>query len=151
MYHHIKCDSAEVALYLLLNQYIDKAFAILQDDIPVKEWVVYHYSELQKFNFFNTLPNNMFGCCFIDEQKIWISNRTLLMDMDFSMNVIIHELTHLKTGKGHNDATYQKQYAAYCHKVETYKKSREPFYYNSLNPSPILYPASIKIADNTLE
>ncbi|GBG56971.1 hypothetical protein SPFL3102_02290 [Sporomusaceae bacterium FL31] len=150
MYHHINADSSAIALHLLLNQYIDKAFSIIQDDIPVKEWRIYHYSDLQKFNFFNNLPNNMFGCCYIDEKKIWISNRTLMMDEDFSINVIIHELTHLKTGKGHNDAMYQKQYAAYCHRLDIYKKGREPFYYNRLNLSPILDPAIMPLIENRL-
>lgn len=143
MYHHIKSDSSAIALRPLLNQHINKAFSIIQDDIPVKEWVIYHYSDFQKFNFFKSLPSNMFGCCYIDEQKIWISDRTLIMDEAFSMNVIIHELTHLKTGKGHHDSMYQKQYETYHHRIEAYQKGREPFYYNRLNPLPILYPAGM--------
>lgn len=145
MYHHIKSDSSSIALHFLLNQYIDKAFSIIQDDITVKEWIIYNYSDLQNINFFYDLPSNMFGCCYIDQKKIWISNKTLMMDEDFSINVIIHELTHLKTGKGHNDTMYQKQYAAYCHRFETYKKGREPFYYNRLNLAPIIEPVSITV------
>jgi hypothetical protein len=133
MRNQIKPDCSALEYSRLLNRYIDKTYSIIQDDIPVTEWILYKYCDYQKFNFFNQLPINMFGCCNINEKRIWVSDRTIMIGEEFTINVIIDELTHLKTGRGHHDDNYKNQFRKYHQLYDTYKNGKKPLYYSRPN------------------
>ena len=149
---NIRCEKTTIAIYPAILQAaisdVKRKIGVCDDGI---EWIIFDEKDHMAKECGNNLcvPSFMYkmkyGYCYIKEKQIYISTAAISNNIAefagkmpgivmlpkrkngiFLVNVILDELAHIKTGKGHNSKIYNDTLARYhsCYYGATYGYAR---------------------------